>query len=160
MVRLKGLGSFLLIAGGALLLLRALHLGVPLFFPETRPGPFTLASLDEVRRRSGFAPLVPAYRPESLGERPASITVITSPVPTFVIVWRSEHYLRLTQRRGGPEPDYPPTSQPLPGTPASAWWEEGSRRHAIVRRGEFWVTVETDLPSRDLGRIADTLRPY
>jgi hypothetical protein len=158
--RLRGLGSFLLIAGAALLLLRGVHLGVPLFFPETQPGPFVLGSLDEVRRRAGFAPLVPAYRPESLGERPASITVSLSPHPTFVIVWRGEHYLRLTQWRGGAEPAYPPASQPLPGAPASAWWEEGSRRHLVLRHGELWVTVETDLPSRDLGRIADTLRPY
>jgi hypothetical protein len=143
-----------------LLGLRLLHVGVPLFFPETRPGPFTLTSLDEVRRRVGFAPLVPAYRPAALGDRPASLRVWLSPQPTFVIVWRGENYLSVTQRRGGAMPVHPPTSQPLPDVTDSAWWRDGPRYHLVLKHDEFWIEVETDLPSRDLKRIADTLTPY
>lgn len=160
MVRLTGLGSFALITLGVLLGLRALHVGVPLFFPETRPGPFTLASLDEVQRRVGFAPLVPAYRPAALGDRPSRLTVTLSPEPTFVIAWRGERHLSVTQRRGGARPAHPASSQPLPDVPDSTWWRDGARLHLILRRGEFWIEVETDLPSRDLKRIADTLHPY
>jgi len=160
MVRLTGLGSFALIAAGVLLALRLLHVGVPLFFPDTRPGPFALTSLDEVRRRVGFAPLVPAYRPAALGDRPSSLTVSLSPQPTFVIVWRGERYLSLTQRRGGAVPAHPATGQPLPDVTDSTWWRDGPRLRLILKRGEFWIEVETDLPSRDLKRIADTLTPY
>jgi hypothetical protein len=143
-----------------LLGLRLLHVGVPLFFPDTRPGPFTLTSLDDVRRRVGFAPLLPAYRPAALGDRPSSLTVWLSPQPTFVIVWRGENYLSVTQRRGGPVPVHPPTSQPLPEVTDSTWWRDGARYHLVLKRDEFWIEVETDLPSRDLRRIADTLTPY
>ncbi len=139
MVRLTGLGSFALIAAGVLLALRLLHVGVPLFFPDTRPGPFALTSLDEVRRRVGFAPLVPAYRPAALGDRPS---------------------LSLTQRRGGAVPAHPATGQPLPDVTDSTWWRDGPRLRLVLKRGEFWIEVETDLPSRDLKRIADTLTPY
>jgi hypothetical protein len=143
-----------------LLGLRLVHVGVPLFFPDTRPGPFTLTSLDDVRRRVGFAPLVPAYRPAALGDRPSSLTVWLSPQPTFVIVWRGENYLSVTQRRGGAVPVHPPTSQPLPDVTDSTWWRDGPRYHLVLKRDEFWIEVETDLPSRDLRRIADTLTPY
>jgi hypothetical protein len=143
-----------------LLGLRLLHVGVPLFFPDTRPGPFTLTSLDDVRRRVGFAPLVPAYRPAALGDRPSSLTVRLSPQPTFVIVWRGENFLSVTQRRGGAVPVQPSTSQPLPDVTDSTWWRDGARYHLVLKRGEFWIEVETDLPSRDLRRIADTLTPY
>ena len=160
MGRLRGLGSFALIAAGLLLVLRLLHVGVPLFFPDTRPGPFTLASLDEVQRRVGFAPLVPAYRPEALGARPSSLTVTLSPQPTFVIVWRGEHYLSVTQRRGGAMPAHPAGSQPLPDVADATWWRDGSQHRLALKRGEFWIEVATDLPSRSLMRIADTLTPY
>lgn len=160
MGRLRGLGSFALIAAGVLLVLRLLHVGVPLFFPDTRPGPFTLASLDEVQRRVGFAPLVPSYRPEALGARPSSLTVTLSPQPTFVIVWRGERYLSVTQRRGGAMPAHPAGGQPLADVADSTWWRDGSQHRLTLKRGEFWIEVETDLPSRDLKRIADTLTPY
>jgi hypothetical protein len=29
-----------------------------------------------------------------------------------------------------------------------------------MRHGDFWIVVETDLPHRDLTRIADTLTPF
>jgi hypothetical protein len=158
--RLRAIGGFLLITGGVLLLLRAVHVGVPMFLPETRPGPFALASLDEVERRVGFPPIVPAYRPETLGRAPATLTVTLSPRPTVVVVWQGEQYLRLTQRRDGSKPPHPPTAHALGGVPDSTWWQEGALQHLIVRRGAFWIEVETDLPWRDLRRIADTLGPY
>ena len=160
MGRLTGLGSFVLIIAGVLLVLRLLHAGIPLLFPDTRPGPFTLTSLDEVRRRVGFAPLVPAYRPAALGERPSRLTVWLSPQPTFVIVWRGERYLSVTQRRGGAMPAHPAAGQPLPGVADSMWWRDGPLHRLVLKHGEFWVEVETDLPSRDLKRVADTLYPY
>lgn len=160
MVRLSGLGSFLLIVGGVLLVLRVVHLAVPAFFPAARPGPVVVATLDEAQRRLGFPPLVPAYRPATLGERPARLTVRLGPQPTFTAVWQGEHYLSVTQWRGGPRPPHHPLSQPLSGVPDSEWWMEGPRHHLVLVRGEFWVEVVTDLPSRDLRRIADTLGPY
>ena len=160
MGRLTGLGSFALIAAVILLGLRVLHVGVPLFFPDTRPGPFALGSLEDVRRRVGFAPLVPAYHPAALGDRPSSLTVALSPRPTFEIAWRGERYLSVTQRRGGDMPAHPSTAEPLPDVPGSVWWQDGPLLHLILKRDEFWVEVETDLPARDLKRIADTLTPY
>lgn len=160
MGRLRGLGSFALITAGVLLALRLLHLGVPLLVPETRPGPFAVASLDEVQRRVGFAPLVPAYRPEVLGERPSTMTVSLGPQPTFVIAWRGERFLSVTQRRGGAMPAHPAASQPLASVPDSTWWRDGSLHRLVLKRGDFWIEVETDLPARDLERIADTLNPY
>jgi hypothetical protein len=159
-VRLTGLGSFALITTGVLLVLRLLHVGVPLFLPDTRPGPFKLTSLNDVRPRVGFAPLVPAYRPAALGDRPASLSVSLSPQPTFVIIWRGEHYLSVTQRLGGSMPAHPAAGQPLPDVIDSTWWRDGPLLHLVLKRGEFWIEVETDLPSRDLKRIADTLTPY
>lgn len=143
-----------------LVVLRVLHVGTPLFFPGTRPGPVAVASLDDARRRAGFAPLVPAYRPASLGERPVSLTVTLQPEPRVAIVWQGEQHLSLVQRRGGGAPDHPPVSRPLAGVPDSLWWMEGSRHHLVLKRGELWVDMVTDLPSRDLKRLADTLRPY
>lgn len=158
--RLSGLGSFLLIAGAVFLALRVLHVATPLFFPGTRPGPVVVASLDDARRHAGFAPLVPAYHPASLGERPVSLTVTLQPGPRIVIVWQGEHHLSLVQRRGGGAPDHPAISRPLGDVPDSRWWTEGPRHHLILKRGDLWVELVTDLPSRDLKRLADTLRPY
>jgi hypothetical protein len=141
--------------------LRLLHVGVPAVFPETRQGPIAVASLDEARRRVGFAPLVPAYRPESLGEGPSATTVTLSPHPSFTIVWRrGDAFLTVTQRRGGPRPVQPPLARPLDGLPESAWWLEGGRAHLVLPRDGFWVEITTTLPPRDLRRLADTLTPY
>jgi hypothetical protein len=160
MARLKGLGSFLVIAAALVIGLRALHVGVPLIFPDTRPGPFALSSLDDARRLTGFAPLVPGYHPVSLGTRAASLTVTRSPYPTLVAVWRGERRLSITEQLGGPMPDHPPAAQPLADVADSLRWSDGTGHRLLLRRGELWVTVETDLPSRDLKRLADTLRPY
>lgn len=159
MGRLRGLGSFFLVAAGALLLARVIHIGVPLFFPETRPGPFALTSLAEVERRAGFVPLVPAYRPETLGSEPPTLTLRLGPSPTLEVVWRGEHSLRIVERDGGAGPDHPPFARPLEDIPESIGWQEGARRHLVLRRGNLWLEVETDLPARDLRRIADTLGP-
>lgn len=159
MGRLRGLGSFFLVAAGATLLARVIHVGVPLFFPETRPGPFALASLAEVERRAGFAPLVPAYRPETLGSQPPTLTLTLGPNPTLEVLWRGERALRIVERHGGAGPEHPPFARPLDDVPESSWWQEGARQHLVLRRGHLWLEVETDLPARDLRRIADTLGP-
>jgi hypothetical protein len=161
MDRLRGLPSFVAIAASVLGVLRLLHVGVPAVFPETRQGPIAVASLDEARRRAGFAPLVPAYRPESLGERPLAMTVTLSPHPTFTIVWqRGDEFLSVTQRRGGARPVQPPLARPLDDVPDSGWWLDGGRAHLVLPRDGFWVEIATSLPPRDLRRLADTLTPY
>lgn len=161
MDRLKGLVSFALITAGVLLALRVVHLTVPVAFPETRQGPIAITSLDDVRRLAGFAPMLPAYRPATLGSQPASMTVVLSPRPAFAIVWRNgEQYLSVTQRRGGAMPARPPLSQPLTDVPDSTWWVDKSRCHLILARGEFWIEIETSLPPSELRRFADTLTQY
>jgi len=160
MGRVKGIGSFVLVAAVVFLVLRGLHVGIPAFVPGTRPGPIAIASLDEVRRRVGFRPIVPAYRPAALGDRPATMTATLRPAPAFVIVWQGEYYLSLTQRQGGAAPEYPPTAQALRDVPGSMWWQDGARAHVVLSRGEFWIEMVTDLPERDLKRLADTLTPY
>ena len=57
-------------------------------------------------------------------------------------------------------PAHPATAEPLLDVPDSTWWRDGPRLHLVLKRDEFWVEVDTDLPSRDLKRIADTLTPY
>jgi hypothetical protein len=158
--RLKGIGSFLVIAAGVLIALRGLHAGVPLVVPGARPGPFTFAALDEVSVRMGFAPLVPAYRPASLGERPVEIAGWFAPEPTVRIVWQGERRLAVTQHRGGDPPARPPVARELAGHPGSRWWEDGVGVRLVLERDGIWVSIETDLPVRDLRRLADTLTQY
>lgn len=161
MDRLRGLGSFVLIAAGVLGALRLAHVTIPAVFPETRQGPIAVADLNEAGRRAGFAPLVPAYRPEELGERPSEMTVTLSPYPTFAIAWKSDgRFLSVTQQRGGPRPAQPPLARPLDDLADSAWWMEGGRAHLVLPRDGFWIHVVTSLPPRDLRRIADTLTAY
>ena len=157
MDRLKGLGSFVVIAAVTFGGLRGMHVVAPLFVPNARPGPFALERLADVARYAGFAPVVPAYRPASLGERPSSLTVWLSPRPTFVVTWKGEHSLSLMQRRGGPAPDHPPTSQPLAGVLDSLWWQDGALCHLVLKHGDFWIEMTTDLDERELKRFADTL---
>jgi hypothetical protein len=157
MDRLKGLLSFAVIAAGVLLALRLLHLALPVVFPETRQGPIAVLDWDEARRRAGFAPIVPAYHPSSLGDRPTSISVLLSPEPAILVVWRQgAEYLSLTQRRT-PKPETPPLATPLPDVPDSLWWMAGSQNHLVVWRVGFWIEMSTSLPARDLKRFADTL---
>jgi hypothetical protein len=158
MDRLKGLLSFALIAASVLLVLRVLHVGVPILFPGTRQGPLAVASLDEARQRLGFAPIVPAYHPASLGDKPTSINVLLSPVPTVTIVWRQgAESLSVVQRRGGDKPEHPALAEPLADVPDSTWWMAGSQNHLIVWRVGYWIEITTTLPARDLKRFADTL---
>src|SRR3972149_5506613 len=91
---------------------------------------------------------------------PPSLTVSLSPSPTFVIVWRGEPPLSVSQRRGGAMPAHPPTGQPLAGVADSTWWRDGSVHRLGLKRDEFWIEGETDLPFRALKRTADTLPPY
>jgi len=130
MDRLKGLRSFAFIAAGVLIGLRLVHVGVPALFPGTRQGPVAVATLDEARRRVGFGPIVPAYHPSALGDRPTSISVILSPVPTVIVVWRQgPEYLSVTQTRGGEKPNHPPLATPLADVADSTWWTAGSGNH-------------------------------
>lgn len=161
MARLRGLGSFALITAAVLLGLRLLHLATPVVFPSTRLGPIEVASLDEVRRLVGFVPMVPAYRPATLGDRPVGITVVLSPRPTFQITWRSgDQFLIVTQRQGGARPAESPVSKPLLDVPNSAWWMEGAQAHLVLERGAFWIEIETSLSISELKRFADTLSPF
>jgi hypothetical protein len=158
MDRLKGLLSFALIAAAVLLGLRALHLSLPVLFPATRQGPLAVRDLDEARRRVGFGPIVPAYHPSALGDRPTSISVLLSPEPTVIVVWRQgSEYLSVTQKRGGAKPDHPPLAVPLVDVADSTWWTAGAQNHLIVWRVGFWIEIATSLPARDLKRLADTL---
>ena len=158
---MKGLLSLVLITAGVLAGLRLLHVGAPMAFPQTRLGPIPIASLDEVRRRVGFSPMLPAYRPATLGNQPSRMSVTLSPRPTFEIVWeQGAEYLSVTQRQGGPMPDQPPLSQPLADVPDSVWWTAGVRSHLVISRGGFWIEIETSLPTRELRRFADTLTQY
>jgi hypothetical protein len=161
MDRLKALRSFALVTVAVFLSLRAVHVAVPLVFPETRLGPVIVARLEDVRRQVGFAPYLPAYRPAALGDQPSSMTVWLSPAPAFEIVWRGvEHDLALRQRKGGPEPSHPALGTPMTDVADSMWWMAGGRSHLILFRDGFWIELETSLPERELTRFADTLTPY
>jgi hypothetical protein len=160
MARLRGVGSFVVIVIVVFGALRLIHVAMPLIFTGTRPGPFDLGSLDEVQRRVGFSPLVPAYRPAVLGPQLARLSGTRSPYAGIVMVWKGERYLAVSERRGGPAPDHPPTSRPLTAVEDSLWWSERGVHHMILRRGDLWISMETDLPSGDLRRLADTLTLY
>jgi len=161
MDRVRGLLSFGLIAVAVLVVLRLVSLTVPMVVPGTQPGPIAVARLDDVRDRIGFAPIVPAYRPATLGSKPVSILVVHNPSPTLIVAWREgDAYLSITQRRGGPKPDAPAGAVPLPDVPESTWWTTGAEHHLIVSRVGFWIEITTNLPVNDLKRFADTLALY
>jgi hypothetical protein len=161
MDRVKGLFSFLVIAGSMLGVLRGLHVGVPLIFPETRPGPVLVNSLEEAERRLAVVPMLPAYRPAVLGERPSRMAVRFSPAPTFEIVWASgAGFLSVSQQRGGRAPGHPPFARAFEDVPDSLWWIDEARPQLILRRGDFWFTIETSLSTSELRRFADTLAAY
>lgn len=161
MDRLKGLPSFTLVAAIVLIGLRLVHLAVPLVFPGTQPGPIAVATLDEARQRTGFSPIAPAYHPASLGSEPTSVTVVFTPSPTLIIVWRAgQEYLSLAERRGGPRPAAPPAAGPLAGVAESTWWTSGAEHHLVVARVGYWIELTTNLPASELRRFADTLTVY
>jgi hypothetical protein len=156
---MKGLRSLLVITAAVFGLVRLAHVGIPLVFPDARIGPVTIASIDDIRRQAGFAPMLPAYRPATLGERPIAITLTYSPRRTLTTVWRNgDEYLSVVQRRGGRQPDYPPLARPFEDLAGSRWWTNGSRSFLVLSRGSFWITIETSLPARELERFAVTLR--
>lgn len=160
MGRLRGVVSLLVILALVLGLLRLIHLVVPIFYPQVLSGPFSLASFDEVEEYAGFSPLLPFYRPESLGTRPVHITVTRRPEPRVVVFWQAEHFLYLSQERGRMPPVPGFVERQLPGHPGSIRWREGRTRYARVRFGDRWVEVRTDLSDEDMERIVDSLRPY
>lgn len=161
MDRLRGLGSFAVITVLVLLSLRLVHVATPVLFPSTRLGPIEIASLDDVRRLTGFGPVMPAYRPATLGPAPVRMAVVLSPRPTFTIGWREGGaYLTVTQRQGGARPETSPLSQPLLDVPDSIWWTEGTTNHLVIERGDFWITLETNLSTGELRRFVDTLSGY
>lgn len=158
---MTGLGSLLVIVLVVFGLLRVVHVGVPLAIPEARQGPVAVARLDDVRRQAGFAPILPAYRPAGLGERPVRLSLSYSPRRTLTVVWaEDDRYLSVVQQRGGARPDLPPLARPFEDVPDTMWWADGARLHLIVPRGEFWIAIETSLSARELRRFVDTLREY
>jgi hypothetical protein len=165
MKRLRGIGSLLVILGGLFLLLRALHLGIPVVYPKVLQGPFSLDSVAEVEEYAGFSPLVPFFRPETLGERPIHVTVTRRPRARVTVFWQGERFLYLEEREGGPPPPVPENARAwelrTPGAPDEAhWWRQGRTVHAAARRGDHWIELRTDLPDEDARRIVETLRPY
>lgn len=161
MARLSGLGCLVFTTGMVFLLLRGLHLATPVVFPETRQGPIAIARLEDVRGQTGFAPILPAYRPDTLGDRPGRTTVWLSPVPTIQTTWVGPaHHLTVVHRRGGTPPPVPPLARSLDDLPDTAWWTEDGRTHLRMRRGEDWLELDTSLPVRELRRFVDTLTMY
>lgn len=161
MAGLKSLVSLLVITAAVFAGLRGVHLAAPIVFPETRQGPVVVVRVEDVQRQLGFAPMLPAYRPEILGDHPGDMTITFSPVPTFRTVWRgAEHDLRLTQRRGGPAPVTSPLARPLVGVPHGMWWIADGRSYLVLKRDQCWIELDTSLPARELRRFADTLRAY
>jgi hypothetical protein len=157
----KGLGSFALVAVAVLIVLRIVHLSVPLVFPSTRLGPIIVATMDEARDQLGFAPIVPTYRPAAIGDKPIRITVVFSPTPTLIVAWRNGgDYLSITQQRGGPKPVAPPDAGPLADVPDSTWWMNGPEHHVIVSRVGFWIEITTNLSTSELQKFANTLVVY
>jgi hypothetical protein len=150
MAGLKRIVSFLVITTAVFVVLRGVHIAVPIVFPETRQGLIVVTRLEDVRRQVGFAPILPAYRPAILGDHPGEMTIELSPVPTFRTVWRG----------GGPDPVMPPLARPLDGVPNAMWWIAGGRSYLVIRRDQFWIELDTSLPSRELRRFADTLTAY
>ena len=157
---MKGLGSFLLITGAVFLVLRLLHVAIPLFHTGGPTGPVFLDSLDAVARYTAFSPRIPAYWPQKLGARPDRITVTRRPHPRVEIVWRAERSIRLREQLGGAIPAHPATAEIFPGHPDSFWWREGNSHRVVLKQDEVWIEVWTDLDPSDLQRVLNSLRPY
>lgn len=161
MARLNGLGRLVYTTGLVFLLLRGLHLATPVVFPGTRQGPIAVARLEDVRGQAGFAPILPAYRPDTLGDQPGHTTIWLSPVPTIRTTWQGPlHDLIVVHRRGGATPPVPPLARPFDDLPDTVWWTADGRTHLRMRRGEDWLELDTSLPVRELRRFVDTLTAY
>lgn len=160
MNRFKGLVSFAVITALFFVALRLVHLVVPIFYPRVLSGPFSLDDLGTVEQYTGFSPRVPFYRPEELGTRPVTITVTRRPHPKVTIFWQGEHFLVLTEQRGGEAPPRPVETWPLERHPEAAAWREGATTWVQLERDGLWIEVRTDLSTTDVERIVDSLRPY
>ena len=159
MGRLKGIGSFLLITGVVFLVLRLLHLGIPMFYSGGPTGPVHLDSLDSVARYTKFSPSLPVYWPEQLGASPVRITVTRRPHPRVEAVWDAESSLTMEQQQGSAIPTHPANAEPFPGQDESYWWREGARHHVLLKQNDLWIEVDTDLSFDDLRRVLNSLRP-
>lgn len=159
MGRLKGFLSLVVIAGVFFLAIRVVHLVVPLFYPPVLAGPFSVEELADVEEYTGFSPLAPFYRPEELGQSPVNITAERRPRPRVTVFWHGKRFLYLDQRLDGDRPPVPADTRSFPVLEEGVRWLEGETRYAVGKRGEFWVTIRTDLDDEDLRRIAETLRP-
>lgn len=158
---MKGLPTFAIMTVAVLLALRLVHLTVPHVFPSTRIGPVEVSSFEAASARLGFAPILPGYRPASLGAKPISISVVYVPAPSLNVAWRQGNdYLSITQTRGGSKPYAPPHAAPMADVSESTWWTVGSENHIIVSRVGFWIEITTNLPPGELQRFAATLAVY
>ena len=140
--------------------LRLVHVGLPILYPRVLQGPFSLADVGEVEPYAGYSPLVPFFRPASLGPRPVTVTVFRRPQPRVVILWQGERFLHLDQRRGGAPPAVPPDAEALAVVGGARWWRQGRTRHVVLRRDGAWVEIRSDLADADVRRVAETLRPH
>jgi len=160
MDRLRDIASFVVITAVVFGILRLLHLGIPVFYPRVLAGPFNLDRMELVKQYTGFSPRLPFYRPEQLGVRPVDITVSRRPHPKVVILWRAKHFLYLAEQQGGGSPPHPGGGEALPGRPDSSWTQEAGNQHVVMKQGDLWIELRTDLSASDVQRIVDTLRPY
>ena len=160
MDRLKGIASLLVIAGAWLLLLRLVHLAVPMLYPAAFTGPISVDDFEAAGRHAGFSPRLPYYRPAALGTGPVHITASRRPRPKVVTFWQGERFLYLAEREGGPAPSRGVRGTPLEGRPGSRYWRAGETHHVVLELDGHWIEIRTDLTFVDVERIVDTLTPY
>lgn len=165
MSRLRGIASLLVIAAVLLVVLRAIHVGIPIFYPRVLRGPFSLGDLAEVEQYTDFPPLVPFFRPQSLGPKPVHVTASRPPHAEVVVFWQGERFLYLEERAGAAAPPVPENARTwgLEGPAAAGehhWWRQGRTIYAVTRRGDLWIELRTDLSDDDARRVLETLRPY
>ncbi len=159
MGRLKGFLSLVVIVGGFFLAARVLHLVIPMFYPQVLSGPFSVEELGDVAQYTGFPPLTPFYRPQQLGQKPVNITAERRPHPRVTIFWHGDNFLYLEERQDGLRPTTPVDTRPFPALEDGRRWAEGNTLYAIGKKGDFWISLRTDLGEEDLRRLAETLRP-
>jgi hypothetical protein len=152
------LASLIVVLAVLALLLRLLHLGLPLAYPRVLQGPFSVADLGAVEEYAGFSPLVPFFRPQQLGPQPVYVTVFRRPRPRVVALWQGEHFLFLEQTQGGPAPPVPPDAHPLAVPGGASAWRHGRTLHVVARREGLWIVLRTDLDERAARRLVETLR--
>jgi hypothetical protein len=152
--------TLVVVLGILAVVLRLLHLGMPMLYPRVLQGPFSLEDVGEVERYADFSPLMPFFRPAELGPRPVHVTVYRQPVPRVVVFWQGDHFLYLEQSRGGEPPPVPADAEALAVGEGTRWWRHGRTRHVVSRRGGIWVEIRSDLDDRTVRRVLESLRPY